>query len=1182
MKSRQILLLISLFSVVLLFPLLKPHAQITSSSTLANDKQVMADWIKARLKAQIANNNSEAWQRELPTNVSNIRQKSLKMPNTLLNRLSRPLQNYFSSQATLEPLPNVATSENFRINDPGQETGAKVQNNTSSAVSGNNIIVAYNDIGTEISSISYSNDGGETWKTSSIPQLPDGRNFGSGVVAASGKTFYYAGLAVTNDGVPLIIISRSTDSGQTWSTPTKVSAPIDSSSFQDKPWIAVDNSQTPSAGNIYVGWTDFSSMGTNSGSRIVCAVSRNNGSSFASPVPITPLDTFFNTQGVTVAIGPNGEVNLAWGDMDVSGISFAQSTDAGATFSQPRAAAIVKNYLLLAILLNGHFDANGLPSLAVDTSNSPSRGNIYITFNVASLTNPQDRSDVLLVRSTNQGRTWSAPIKLNDDKTITDQFMPSVAVATDGTVGAMWYDRRNDPLFNGMLEVYATTSNDGGLSFTPNKRISNANWGVLTTPLNIRSNYHGDYNQMSALTTQPGFFFNWGDDRSGKDADVYGVKQILPFETTNSFILSPFNPSQTVIPGQRAQFRLAVNTSNTLSISANSDTNTIGFEFETRRTLTGQEILVRARTTSNTTAGTHPVVVTLLASDGQKTSSTLRLNVIPTQNTSSLPLNISQSTTFSIQPHMALDKDNVVYSVWGDDLLGNVRVFFARSTNNGNSFSRPIDVSLSDNLSINPQIAISPDKTINIVWQECPTEDCAIMYSRSTDQGTSFSEPILLSQDLQFSELPSIITNPNGEVVVFWDAAQSLGLAKFEIFASKSSNNGERFSFPTAVVSDSGRNLFTTAAASDGNGKSYLAYESCSNGNCRIDVKRSSDGFDTFTDGGVASGNLDFAIRPALSVGSNGVVYAAMTVSLPELGNRFEIFASTSVNDGVSFNNLKNVSQTTETSNNPAILAVGQQVYVTWVDRSSGNPDIFLAKSSDQGKTFLQAINITSNNTISQSPALVADSNGRAYISFQDEIDGNDETYYLRIDGSPLPTSIDSFSPMSGPSGTNITIKGSELAGTTAISIGGEQAKFFFSSPTEIVAVVPSNASSGVISLTTTNGVISAKDLFTVVNPVITILSPIGKEKLSGGSSFEIKWQVQNIEAANFDLLLSTDSGVTFPTIITSNLASASRMFTWKVPAIKTKTARIALVTRTASGVSFMTVSKANFKIKAK
>lgn len=1187
MKARLSFLLIILFFLTLFFPLIKApiylsNNQNNSTSNNSKDKrQVVSNWLKARLQAQINGNSSEAWQREVPTNFASLqnftKDKKFVIPSNILPKLSKSLQNYFYQQAINEPFP-LAVSDNFQINDPALETGARVQNNTASAVSGDNIVVAYNDIGTRISAVSYSNDGGESWKTTHIPELTGGRNFGSGVVAAQGKVFYYTGLAVTAQGQPAIIFSRSDDAGKTWSSPGLVAAPS-GSAFQDKPWIAVDTSKTSTQGNVYIGWTDFTVVGANIGSRIVCATSKNSGDSFTRPVILTPADTSLSVQGVTIAIGPDGDVNLAWGDDAAAGIIFARSNDGGLTFTPPVLAASLETYVLLGIFLNSHFDANGLPSLAVDSSTSANRGTLYLTFSSPSPSKQTDRSDVFFVRSTSQGATWSQVSKVNDDNTLTDQFMPSIAVSSDGTVGLMWYDRRNDELFNGMLEVYGTTSSDGGLSFSQNQRISNSSWAVLTTPVGIRSNYHGDYNQMSAVNG--GFFFNWGDDRSGKDPDVYGIKKLLPFNNSN-FILAPVTPAQTIIAGQRTQFRLkALNASSPFTLSARSDTNSISFEFENRNTANGQMVNVRAITNSNTSLGTHPVIITATSSDGAITNTTLRLNVISDKN-NSFPLNVSKSISRSIQPHTVIDKQGAINSVWSDDRTGALRIYYSRSTDNGISFTDPVDVSLTDNANISPQISIAPDNSIHIAWQECPDIACQISYSRSTDQGKSFSEPKNISPDIEFSELPSIITNPNGEVVVFWDAAKSLGEAKFEIFASKSSNNGEIFSFPNAVVSDGGRNLFTTAATSDGKGTSYLAYESCSSGNCRIEIKRSQNGFDTFVDGATASGDLSFAIRPALATTGNGVIQAAMTVSLPGQGNRFEIFASTSNNNGDRFNTPKNVSRTTETSNDASILTINQQVYIAWRDLSTGDPDILLVKSTDQGNTFSQPTNITINNTISQLPTLVSDSSNSVYLMYQDEIDGNDEIYYLRVDGNAPPAMIDSFSPASGAIGTTLTIRGRELAQTSTITIGGEPAKFFFSSATEIVAIIPDKARSGIISLTTPNGVVNSKDNFTVTTPVLTLLAPIGKEKLKAGNSFVIRWQAENFDVASFDLLLSIDGGASFPMIITQNLVATDRMFTWVVPKIKTKTARVSLVARTQNGLTFTDNSKNNFKIKAK
>ena len=76
------------------------------------------------------------------------------------------------------------------------------------------------------------------------------------------------------------------------------------------------------------------------------------------------------------------------------------------------------------------------------------------------------RDDVLLIRSTDQGRTWSAPIKVNDTPAGAQAaFLPTVMVDANGRVGVVYYDLRDDtnPRDGSFItNEWITFSTDGG------------------------------------------------------------------------------------------------------------------------------------------------------------------------------------------------------------------------------------------------------------------------------------------------------------------------------------------------------------------------------------------------------------------------------------------------------------------------------------------------------------------------------------------------------------------------------------------------------------------------------------------------------------------------------------------------------------------------------------------------
>lgn len=75
---------------------------------------------------------------------------------------------------------------------------------------------------------------------------------------------------------------------------------------------------------------------------------------------------------------------------------------------------------------------------------------------------------------------------------------------------------------------------------------------------------------------------------------------------------------------------------------------------------------------------------------------------------------------------------------------------------------------------------------------------------------------------------------------------------------------------------------------------------------------------------------------------------------------------------------------------------------------------------------------------------------------------------------------IKTFTPTSGPVGTDVTITGNTFTGTTKVQFGGTSATFTMVSDTKITAKVPAGAVTGAITITNAGGKSKSKTDFTV------------------------------------------------------------------------------------------------------
>jgi hypothetical protein len=420
--------------------------------------------------------------------------------------------------------------------------------------------------GANIDNFYRSTDGGITWTESHLVSNLLGVWGDPVVMFDSLGNLYYGHLSNPISGwwIDRIVIQKSTNNGLTWNDGVGVGWNVYPNA-QDKEWLAVDHTQSPYKGTIYVTWTEFDNYGSSNSSdssRIRFSKSTNEGETWTTAKTISDvsgdcIDSDNTDEGAVPCVGPNGEIYVSWAGP--LGLVFDKSTDSGETWG---------NDVFISNIPGGwDFDVsgisrcNGLPITMCDISNSPYRGNIYAVW--SDQRNGATDTDIFLSKSTDGGITWSSPAKVNDDNTTRHQFF--VWSAIDPSTGHLWfvfYDRRNTT--GASTDVFVAKSTNGGNTFE-NFKISESSFTPTT------SIFFGDYTNIAA----------W-------DGKIYPIWMRL-HNSELSVWIAPIEDS-TIIPVELNNFIAEITGSKViLSWETATENNNQGFFIE-RKNITSSEI----------------------------------------------------------------------------------------------------------------------------------------------------------------------------------------------------------------------------------------------------------------------------------------------------------------------------------------------------------------------------------------------------------------------------------------------------------------------------------------------------------------------------------------------------------------------------------------------------------------
>ena len=277
----------------------------------------------------------------------------------------------------------------------------------------------------------YTTDAGVHW---TFPGVLQNNVFRSDPVTQSDEAgqFFYLSLQSTwpNQTFYCDDLWRSTNGGQTWTEQSP-----DRSAGGDKEWLTIDRTNGPGHGFQYQIYDGANCCWQQRGIPTLHQRRRH----VATPVTI-PNSPIYGTLDVDT----NGNVFVGgWtGGTGFRCLRSSNAQIAGQTPSFDRNTAV---NLGGGLLYPGAINPEGLAGqvfLAVDRSGGATNNNIYMLCSVL----PAGRSttDVMFVRSTDGGLTFSTPLRINDDGLTTKwHWFGTFAVAPNGRLDAVWYDSRN-------------------------------------------------------------------------------------------------------------------------------------------------------------------------------------------------------------------------------------------------------------------------------------------------------------------------------------------------------------------------------------------------------------------------------------------------------------------------------------------------------------------------------------------------------------------------------------------------------------------------------------------------------------------------------------------------------------------------------------------------------------------
>ncbi|MBN1273887.1 MAG: exo-alpha-sialidase [Candidatus Aminicenantes bacterium] len=353
------------------------------------------------------------------------------------------------------------------------------------------------------------------------------------------------------------------------------------------------------------------------------------------------------------------------------------------------------------------------------------------------------------------------------------------------------------------------------------------------------------------------------------------------------------------------------------------------------------------------------------------------------------PQSIASSSRALWEPSIAVDDPGNINVAWYEFFPSPCDIYFSRSADEGVSWTQAINVSNTSGVSKVPAIVVDSTGKLSIAWHDNSPGEFDIYFSTSTDNGVIWSQVKNISSNSEESARPRMAVDSTGNLNLVWN---DMAPGNNEILFSRSTDGGAAWSTPVNISKTASRSIHPRITV-DSAGNLNAAWEDDVTGVYLIHFSRSTDNGQTWSTPVIVYNSTSGNGHAALAVDGEGNIilffigYANPATIVP--------FFCRSTDGGQTWSTPVNVSnrQGPSYSNTVAVDSAGN-INVAWYEDNPSPVEIYYTRSIDNGASWFQPMNISNNSSASAIPSIAVDGAGNVYIVWQDDLHGRYEIFY--------------------------------------------------------------------------------------------------------------------------------------------------------------------------------------------